>query len=317
MALNGRAAIVVAALASLLVPSTAGAQAWVLLAGEGTASVIYHHAFVRDHVFARGERHDVGHVRTQLLTADIEYGVTDRLTIRGLVPYVAAKYSGDRPHRFGAEPPRHFHMLDDGTTHAAFQDVRVEARYGWREFPVAIAPFVALSIPTHDYEVFAHSAVGFNMVELQLGAHAGVLRGPFAIHGRYAFGFYERVIGRRRNRSVIDAEVGWLASSRIRLALFQATQISHGGVDLPLNEVLDRTIARHDWWPHHDQIARANTFNVGGGLSVRLTPSVSLHASLLRTLTGRNTHATKYGLTAGSTWAFGTPRAPHATPNRP
>lgn len=317
MALNGRRAIVVAALASLLFPSAARAQAWVLLKGEGAVSVIYHHVFVKDHVFSLGERFDVGHIRTQLLTADVEYGLTDRLTIRALVPYVAAKYSGDRPHVFGATPPRDFHRLDDGTTHGAFQDVRVEARYGWREFPVAVAPFVAVSVPTHDYEVFAHSAVGFNMVELQLGTHVGVLRGPFAIQGRYAFGFYERVIGRRRNRSVIDAEAGWLATRRLRLSVFQTTQISHGGVELSLDEVLNRTISRHDWWPYHDPLARANTFNLGGALSMRLTPSVSLHGSLLRTVAGRNTHAAKYGITAGTTWAFGTPRAPHATPNRP
>ncbi len=70
--------------AVLLFPSTTHAQAWVPPGGEGSVSIVYHHLFVQDHVFARGERHDVGHIRTPLLTADVEYDVTDRLTLRAL-----------------------------------------------------------------------------------------------------------------------------------------------------------------------------------------------------------------------------------------
>lgn len=304
--------------AFLLLPSTVRGQAWALPQGEGSFSVLYHHVHVVDHVFSRGERYDAGHIRSQVVTGDVEYGLTDRLSLRALLPFVATKYSGDRPHVFPpGQAPHGFHRLDDGTTHAAFQDFRVEARYGWREFPVAIAPFVAVAVPSHNYEVFAHSAVGLNMAELQVGTYAGVLRGPFAIQGRYALGLYEKVLGRRRNRSVIDAEIGWLARPKLRISVFQTAQISHGGAELPLQELLDRTISRHDWWPHHDQLARANSFNFGGGVSVRLTPSISVHGSAIRTLAGRNTHAAQYGVTAGTTWGFGRARPAHPTPNRP
>lgn len=318
MLLKDRRAVLLAALgAVLLFPSTTHAQAWVPPGGEGSVSILYHHLFVQDHVFARGERHDVGHIRTHLLTADVEYGVTDRLTLRALLPFVTTKYSGVNAHAHPGEAPSGFHKLDDGSTHAAFQDLRVEARYGAREFPVAIAPFVALTVPTHDYEVFAHSAIGLNMMELQIGTYGGVLRGPFAIQGRLSYGFYQPVIGRRRNRSNVDAEIAWLAGRKVRLSLFQATQVSHGGVDLPLDAVLDRSIARNEWWPHHDQLARANWLNLGGGASIRLTPSFAVHGSVLRTMAGRNTHATDYGMTAGATWGFGGARPLHASPHRP
>ena len=158
----------------ILLPATARAQAWVLPEGEGSVSILYHHIFVQDHVFSAGERHDVGHIRSQLLSADFEFGVTDRFSLRAVLPYVAARYTGGSAHVYRGEAPPGFEKLDDGTYHGTIQDLRVEARYGAREFPVAIAPFIAVNIPTHDYEFFAHSAPGLNMAELQIGTYAGV-----------------------------------------------------------------------------------------------------------------------------------------------
>ena len=311
MTAGARRIILLAAIgATFCVPGTARAQPWVLPAGEGAISILYHHFFVEDHVFSRGERIDLGHVRTQLLTVEVEYGVTDRLSVRAWVPFVATKYSGVNPHVHPANPSD-FHVLDDGTTHAAFQDVRVEARYGWREFPVAIAPYLAVAVPTHDYEFFAHSAIGTGMAEVQLGAYAGVLRGPISIHGRFAYAVYERVAGYRRTRTIIDADVGWMATPRVRLSVFQAAQVSHGGVELHLEELRNRTISQNEWWVHHDQLGRASALNIGGGVSLRLTPSVAMHGAVLTTLAGRNTHASKYGVTIGSSWGFGGPRPVH------
>jgi hypothetical protein len=126
----------------------------------------------------------------------------------------------------------------------------------------------------------------------------------------------ESVINRRRNRSVFDVEVGWEARPNLRFMAFETAQISHGGVNLELQELLDRTITTHDWWPHHDQLARASWVNVGGGLAVRLMRNVALNAALLRTVTGINGHAVKYGITAGTTWGFGSIRGLHTLPRQ-
>lgn len=303
----GRLIVLAATGTALLLPVRASGQAWLLPKGEGSVSILYHHLFVEDHLFSRGERLDRGEIRSHVLTTDIEYGLTDRLSVRALLPYVASKYIGTSPHRFRGEAPRDFHQLDDGTYNGGFQDVRVEARYGWREFPVAIAPFVGIAVPTHDYEFFAHSSIGPNLAELQLGTYVGGLRGPFSFQGRLSFGIYEQVAGRRRNRSNIDADVGWMPGRRVRLSIFQTAQVSHGGVHLHLEEVLNGTMANHDWWPHHDQLGRANLANVGSGVSVRLTPAVTVHGSVQTTLAGKNAHAAKYALTFGASWGFGTP----------
>lgn len=294
----------------LALPASSRAQSALPAQGEGTVGVIYSHLFVQDHIFAEGDHRDVGHIRSHVILADIEYGLTDRWAVRAHLPYVTAKYSGGFPHRHvhGPQPPG-FVMLDDQTYHSALQDFGAEVRYGAMEFPVAIAPFIGVNIPTHDYEVFAHSAIGLNMVELQVGVHAGIARGPFSLEGRIAYGVHEKVLGVRRNRTALDAEIGWFATPSVRLFAFQASQISHGGFDIVFADLPATQF--EEWWPHHDQLGRANHLNVGGGTSVRVSHSMTLHGSVYRTATGINTHAAKYGLSMGASWGFGGPRPVH------
>ena len=44
--------------------------------------------------------------------------------------------------------------------------------------------------------------------------------------------------------------------------------------------------------------------------------NVALNAALLRTVSGINGHAVKYGITAGTTWGFGTTRGLHTLPRQ-
>jgi hypothetical protein len=291
---------------SLAVPVAVHAQPWVLPQNEGSVSVLYQHIHVRDHLFSDGSRLDVGHIRTHSTLVDLDYGLTDRLSLSASVPFIAAKFQGS---------PRSAHThtdgrtLDDGTYHPAFQDLRVDVRYNAIEFPVTVTPFVALNLPTHDYEFFAHSAVGLGLTEAQVGAYVGAVRTPFYIQGRYSYGLSERMIGRRRSRSNIDTEVGWFIKPTIRVFAFQLGQISHGGLEvfpgfpnLAPEEIL-----------HHDPLGRANIMDIGGGVAVALTPSMDVVCGALTTVAGANTHAVQYGLTVGASWTFGRRVARHGS----
>ena len=294
--------VVLATIASIpLVAVNAQAQAWPLPEGTGSVSIIYHHVFVRDHLFAGGEPRDIGHIRSHVVTADVEYGISDRVSVRALLPYVAAKYRGSQGHGSPSSPD--FHFIDDGAYHSGFQDVRAEVRYNGREFPVAITPFVAVGVPTHDYEFFAHSAIGLKMAELQIGSYLGGFVGRrVSVQGRVSYGIYERVAGHRRNRVNVDAEFTWTAGQRVQLFVFEAAQISHGGVELVYEEL---PIYRQQyWWPHHDRLGQAHFLNIGAGLALNVTPSLAVQASIARTVQGSNTHAASYGIAVGSTWGF-------------
>lgn len=283
---------------ALILPASVDAQAWVSPQGEGSVSVLYQHIYDQDHLFSDGSRSDVGHIRAHNLIVDIDYGLTDRVSLSASLPFVASKYNGLRPHRLEDGP-----TVDDGTYQRGLQDVRFDVRYNAVELPVSITPFAALNVPSHDYEFFAHSAIGLNLKEVQLGLYAGTVRAPFYVQGRYSFGVFDRVIGRRRNRSNIDAEVGWLVSPRLRVFAFELGQISHGGIEL-VRDLFPRNLTAEEFH-HHDQLARANILDVGGGAALALTPSMSVVGSVLRTVTGVNTHADTYGLSVAASWTFG------------
>jgi hypothetical protein len=285
--------------AMLLTPATVRAQAWVSLAGEGTVSVVYHHVFVEDHFFSKGERRDRGHVRSHTVTFDFDYGITDRLSLRVALPYVSAKYNGTAPHRHAPDDP----TIDDGSYHGGLQDVRTEARYIAREFPIAITPFVTVSLPTHDYEFFGHSAIGLNLRELQVGTYGGLLRPPFYVQGRYGYSILQRVLDRRRTRSLLDIEAGWQVSPGVRVFGFQTAQVSHSGLDL----MSDRSLSDYplEISHHHDQISRVNSLALGSGMVIQVSDGASLHGAVLTMVAGRNGHATKYGVSLGVTWMLG------------
>src|SRR6476646_6983911 len=112
------------------------------------------------------------------------------------VPLSASKYTG--PPSYYVGPYLTFPgPLDDGTYHAALQDVRIELRRQWWAGPVPVTPFIGGSFPTHAYQTVGEAVPGRHRRDLQLGVSAGVdldriLPGAY-VHGRYAYGAMERV----------------------------------------------------------------------------------------------------------------------------
>jgi hypothetical protein len=148
-----------------------------------------------------------------------------------------------------------------------------------------------------------------------VGVHVGGIRAPFYVQGRYAFGLSERLIGRRRRRSNIDAEVGWFVKPTLRVFAFELGQISHGGLEirpglagLTGDEILN-----------HDRFGRANILDLGGGIGLALGRSVNLTCGALRTVAGENVHAAQYALSVGASWSFGEPSGAshHSTASSP
>src|SRR5688500_9938890 len=108
-----------AALALALVPGEAPAQAWGPARGEAGVFVGYTNVYNRYHFNAAGEELDRGRTTTHVVSADLSYGITDRLAVRLALPYVTAKYEGAFPHVM----PGH-DVVDTGSYHGGLQDVR-------------------------------------------------------------------------------------------------------------------------------------------------------------------------------------------------
>jgi hypothetical protein len=284
----------------LVTARPAWAQAWTPPQGEGTVSVQFQDAFVKYHQLPT-VRLDRGHISGETLLVDFTYGLTDRVAVSVSLPWVASKYDGLRPHQF---------PIDDGSYHSTFQDFRFDVRYNVARKSVVVTPFVGTILPSHGYEYFAHSAVGRNVRELQVGANWATLLDPVLpglfLQGRYSYGFAERILDISHNRSNLDLEVGYFVKPEFRVFALGAGQLTHGGVDLNGNSLITLGPVV---FPHHDRIARDNILNVGVGAGYSLTPSVDVFGSVIHTVAGRNIHALQHSLTVGASWSFATRRA--------
>jgi len=259
---------------------------------------MYQNQLVRDHLFSNGDRIDAGHISSNSLLLDVTYGVTDKLALDVNIPYVMTAYHGTRPHP--GSP------LDDGHVHGTYQDFLVNVRYNVVNAGVVVTPFANIILPSHHYDYYGHAAPGRRLAEVQLGTYVGHvltrgLPGVF-MQARFSYGFAERPLERYHDRTNADAEIAYFVNPRVRVFALSATQYTFGGILLTHQFPNDLTRAEY---LHHDQLAKSNLVDIGGGVQVQLTRRVDLVASYAQTVIGQNGHALARGLSVGASWGFG------------
>lgn len=278
----------------LAVPVNLFAQAWVPPKGEGSLTTTYQKVDVRDHFDADGDVEDRGRIHTHNLITTLEYGLTNKLAIDFEVAYVASKFVGlgRRPHG----------PVDDGFFHPTFSDAHVGLRYNVARKPLVVTPFFSVTIPTHDYEVRGHSAVGRGFHELVLGANVGRQLDPIFPRGyahlRFSYAIIKHFAGFNLNHSNAEWEVGWLANKVIALRFIGAWQGSQGGLEFPVGVVL--TPAQ---FAIHDRVAKADYLQLGAGVTFSMNKRFDIHTAYARTVSARNTHGDA-GIILGFTWRF-------------
>src|SRR5215468_6259006 len=105
---GSRRVVVILVLGASIAPAErAAGQAWLPGKGEGWVGLSYQNLGIDDHLMSDGRALFDGRIRSHTLLIDGAYGVTDRLTISGSLPYVTSKYDGTDP-----EAP-----IDNGSYH--------------------------------------------------------------------------------------------------------------------------------------------------------------------------------------------------------
>jgi hypothetical protein len=286
--------------AFLLVTSGFG-QAWVPPKGQGEFSMAYQDLYTTDHFLGDGSRIDRGKIRLLGLIQGVDYGLTDKLALTAAFPIGMGKYDGRFPHQV---------PIDNGNYHGTIQDLGLTVRYNLRTRPLAFTPFIGTTFPSHHYEHFAHSAVGSRLWEIRGGVNIGrrlaFLPNTY-FQMQYSYAISQRVLGIRPNRSRVASEFGYFMTRRLAVRALANSQITHGGLDFP--EDFPSTSPTDVRWRHHDQIARIDDLNLGGGANFALTKSLDVFGSLVHTVWGANGHALKTGLTIGVSWSFRAGRA--------
>ena len=278
-------------------PGLASAQAVTPPKGEGTLSFVTSSFLVKDHLGGKGQRDRVGDIQSQSILADVTYGVTDRMALSFTIPWVASKYTGNRPHPNTT--------VDDGTYYDTFQDLHFAFRYNLTRGPAWVTPFIGTGLPSHDYAYYGHAAAGRRVKELQIGVGVAKVLDPWLprmfVTGRYAFGLAEETQGYRPNRSYVDVEGGYFVTSSFRAFGMVNSHFAHGGVTFPPSGPRGLPPAL---FPYHDRIGADSMVNVGGGFGYSASDSFDVFGSLVTTRWGRNGHALHYGLNLGMTWTF-------------
>src|SRR5712692_8187121 len=99
-----------------LSPSRIAAQAFTAPAGIGSMTVGWQYVDNTGHRFSDGYLLARGQSVTMVMFFDLDYGVTDRLSLSAGIPYVFAKYTGAMP------PPSRLPIDACACWHSAFQD---------------------------------------------------------------------------------------------------------------------------------------------------------------------------------------------------
>jgi hypothetical protein len=239
---------------------------------------------------------DIGHIHTKSVVFDLTYGITDKFALDVSVPFISSKYNGPQPHPT---------VLDDGSYHSTFQDLRFNLRYSARAGKFAVAPFVGSILPSHNYQYYAHAAPGRRLRELQVGAYvAGLLEdlipGAF-ISVRVGYGFMQSVADVDHGRGLLDVEFGDFLTERFRVFAMGSGQLTYGGIDIPfIGPIGLPSVMRSE----HDRIDRTHFLNVGGGASFSITDTVDVFGSFLTSVANRNGHSLTRGINVGMSWSF-------------
>ncbi|HMF95183.1 MAG TPA: hypothetical protein VKE96_12845 [Vicinamibacterales bacterium] len=260
----------------------AHAQASVPDRGEGTLTLTFENYDVVGHFDVQGRTNTNGGTLSHALVTEFDYGVFDKFGLVVSLPFIASKYTGP-PAYFVGPYLTHPGPLDDGTYHAAFQDVRLELRRQWWVGQVPVTPFVGFSFPTHDYETVGEAVPGRHRRDLVVGANAGAdldrIRPGSYVHARYAYGTMQKVDDIPFTRSNIDVDAGVAVTSRVLVRALVDWQIRHSGPTLA-------ELAPD--WVHHDRFIAPSYTSIGGGASVLVTRSTDVFAVFDATAAGSN-----------------------------
>jgi hypothetical protein len=238
-----------------------------------------------------------------VLFFDVDFSVNDKWSVFANVPFVAKRYKGDSPHDPHAledhvsEP-----FIDDGSYHSDFQDLEFGFRYALPMTQVRVEPYIGAGIPTNDYPIFAHAAVGQNLQRLDVGAVITYLP-PFSKF-YYSFtltkAFVEHIADVNVDHWRFDGEIGYFVNARW---LVRGYFLSRTGNGLEFPD--DFPPPRNDlhWYEHEGVLAREYLV-VGFGADWQLNERNRLMFSALRSAHVKFMHEVDYGVTVGIGRAF-------------
>jgi hypothetical protein len=286
---------IAAAIALLLVPVSAAAQAFTPPSRVGSVTLAWQLVDNTGHLLTDGTLLPRGQSVTTSLLAEVDFGVTERFAATASVPFVFAKYTGSLPPFSGLE-------LDSCRCwHQSFQDLSLGARYRFGDEFWALTPQLRYVQPTHDYPYHGEAVVGPNLWQMLLSVN-GALRTPAlpkaSIQAAYTYTLAETTVdGIRPNRSNVSMSFGYALTRSLYVHGGALAQKNHGGLT-----AFGIFVAPPDQAAQADRLLKMRFWHMTGGVSYS-TPFADLFFSVEPYVWGRDTHD-GIAYTVGSTWYF-------------
>jgi len=292
----------------ILLPVCLISQAWLSPKGEGTVSVLYQYGFDRLHVYSDGRTKDRGHIFLNGAYFDADFSVTDKLAVRLSLPYISGKYVGRNGHTVVRGRPETAVPLDNGSSHGALQDFRLDVRYSLSKRALKVVPFFQVIRPSHEYPTLAHAAVGIGLRENRVGVNFGRRLDPILpkafVQGRYAFGFSQEVVDIALKRSYAELQFGYFLTRRLSVQAAAVLTYSHNGNENDYNLFPDNLTDRQ--WLNHDRISRAKLLDFGANIGYSFNDSTNVVVGVGHSVWGANTHLRAIVVSVGFVKAFST-----------
>lgn len=272
-------------------------------AGHGHFSVYYQYIHVDGFEGLNGKV-PIGTVDTHSLLFDIQYFLTDRLSIEAGIPFVRKRYNGTRGHDpLSLNPPRpEVPFIDDSSWNTDFQDIHFGARYIAKRGSFRIEPFIFMGVPVQDYPHFGHSAVGQNLWKVETGVRFTLV--PQISDAWYlldvGYVFVEETLDNSIDHWLTRVEAGYFFKPNLSGRLFLIHK-DGDGLTSARQDFPDRTTER---WYQHDRMVKHNYTNVGAGLDWYVNPKYVLGVSLMTQIRSEQVHIMEYTITAQFSRSF-------------
>jgi hypothetical protein len=250
----------------------------------------------------------IGSIDTHVLNFELEYALTDRLTVIAGLPYVRKRYNnGPLPHDpLLLDPPRpYIENVDTGDWNSGFQDMNFGVKYRVRDDAFSVEPFVYLGVPSQEYPFYGNAAIGQQLTRLQLGSSFIWYPGLSNAYYRADIGyvFVEETLGVSVNYWNIRAEAGYQFGPRITGRLFGLLK-KGSGLSVPDDFPGFPGQLTDELWYQHDRLLKHNYLNIGIGLDWALNEHYSVSANYMEMIWADQVNILKYAFSLSLVRAF-------------